>query len=195
MYDLGKQKSINYYVVAFILVEAVVVLSVFGVELHDVSSLTQSWGTIRLCGYCKAAITLVKYMPQVYLNWKRQSTVGWSLENVMLDFTGGFFSFVQQAVESIALGQSLFGGGDAGFNIVKFLLSVIAMFFDLIFMFQHYCLYRDAWQKEKNVDDRLANLEKVNNTFSEMKESGRDGKRFLSSGNGDKLNTYKQNHV
>jgi len=36
-----------------------------------------------------------------------------------------------------------FNGG--GFNIVKFLLSVIAMFFDLIFMFQHYVLYRDKW--------------------------------------------------
>jgi len=53
-----------------------------------------------MAGYCKAAITFVKYLPQVYLNWKRQSTVGWSLENVLLDFTGGFFSMVQIIIDA-----------------------------------------------------------------------------------------------
>jgi len=71
MYDLGKQKSINYYVVAFLLLEFACVFSVFGVELSDPSRINQNWATIRLCGYCKAAITFVKYMPQVYMNWKR----------------------------------------------------------------------------------------------------------------------------
>ena len=47
-----------------------------------------------MAGYGKAAITLVKYMPQVYLNYKRQSTIGWSLANVMMDFAGGSFSFL-----------------------------------------------------------------------------------------------------
>mmetsp|Transcript_5498 Transcript_5498/g.9333 ORF Transcript_5498/g.9333 Transcript_5498/m.9333 type:complete len:88 (+) Transcript_5498:493-756(+) len=84
-------------------------------------------------------------MPQVYLNWKRKSTVGWSLENVILDFFGGAFSFAQQIINSVALGKPLFGDGDTGFNVVKFLLSVIAMIFDAIFLFQHYILYRDAW--------------------------------------------------
>jgi len=99
-----------------------------------------------MCGYCKAAITLIKYMPQVYLNWKRKSTVGWSLENVILDFGGGAFSFGQQIIDSVARGKPLFGdSSDSGFNVVKFLLSVLAMFFDLIFMFQHYVLYRDKW--------------------------------------------------
>lgn len=69
------------------------------------------------------------------MNWKRKSTVGWSLENVMLDFFGGFFSFAQTFVQTIAQGKPLFGSGDHGFNIVKFLLSVFAMGFDLIFMF------------------------------------------------------------
>jgi cystinosin len=54
-----------------------------------------------MAGYSKAAITFVKYMPQVYLNWKRQSTVGWSLANVCLDFLGGFFSFMQTAVQTL----------------------------------------------------------------------------------------------
>ena len=64
-------------------------------------TLDQEYGTIRMAGYSKAAITFVKYMPQVYLNWKRQSTVGWSLANVCLDFLGGFFSFMQTAIQTL----------------------------------------------------------------------------------------------
>ena len=54
----------------------------------------QNWGVIRFCGYCKAGISFVKYIPIVILNWQRKSTVVWSLENVALDFTGGLFSFI-----------------------------------------------------------------------------------------------------
>lgn len=105
-----------------------------------------------MCGYSKALITLVKYMPQVYLNWKRKSTVGWSLANVLLDFTGGAFSFAQQGIDNWNQSKKFvdFGASD-GFNIVKFLLSVIAMIFDLIFMFQHYVLYRDKWVNLKRI--------------------------------------------
>ncbi len=54
-----------------------------------------SGGTvINICGYCKAAITFIKYSPQVYLNYKNKSTVGWSIGNVMLDFSGGVFSLL-----------------------------------------------------------------------------------------------------
>ncbi len=45
-------------------------------------------------GYCKAAITFVKYVPQVYLNYSRKSTVGFSLANVVLDLMGGILSFI-----------------------------------------------------------------------------------------------------
>lgn len=56
--------------------------------------------------YIKVFITLVKYIPQVYLNWKRKSTVGWSIWNVLLDFTGGVFSFLQLFVNSLEEGWS-----------------------------------------------------------------------------------------
>lgn len=72
---------------------------------------------------------------------------------MLLDFGGGFFSFIQIIIKAAYLGGSVLGGG-GGFNIVKFLLSVIAMFFDLIFMFQHYVLYRDKWVNKKKHDDR-----------------------------------------
>lgn len=54
----------------------------------------------------------------------------------MLDFTGGTFSFVQIIVDAKGRGKPVFGdGSDSGFNIVKFILSVMSMIFDLIFMF------------------------------------------------------------
>merc|ERR1712137_1275278 len=32
-------------------------------------------------------ITLIKYCPQAYMNYRRKSTVGWSIGNILLDFT------------------------------------------------------------------------------------------------------------
>lgn len=45
-------------------------------------------------GYEKLLISFVKYMPQVYLNYRRKSTVGWSIFNILMDFFGGLFSFL-----------------------------------------------------------------------------------------------------
>lgn len=127
------------YVIATFLLEAV----------FDIGYFEDSYNTFRACGYCKAAISFFKYCPQVYLNWKRKSTVGWNIHNIMLDFTGGFFSFIQIVIDSVRKGSfDPFSGGD-GFNVVKFFLSIIAMFFDLIFLFQHFVLYRHA----RKVDD------------------------------------------
>ena len=71
----------------------ILIFSIFFVEVGK-PDMNQEYGTIRMAGYSKAAVTLVKYMPQVYLNYSRKSTVGFSLENVLLDFSGGFFSFM-----------------------------------------------------------------------------------------------------
>ena len=40
----------------------------------------------------------------------------------------------------MACGTPFFGAG--AFNLIKFILSIVSIFFDLIFMFQHYVLYR-----------------------------------------------------
>lgn len=37
------------------------------------------------CSFVKMGVTLVKCIPQVIMNFSRQSTVGWSLDNVLLD--------------------------------------------------------------------------------------------------------------
>lgn len=124
-------------------------------------------------GYCKAAITFVKYVPQVYLNYARQSTVGWSLANVMLDFTGGSLSMLQIVINALALGEPVFTG-DA-FNVVKFILSIMSIFFDLIFMFQHYVLYRDAWKKH-DAEEKAA---------KQLKEMGMEDDGYLQAKNSE----------
>ena len=48
------------------------------------------WSPLNLLyalSYVKLAITLTKYMPQVALNCRRRSTVGWNIDNVVLDLT------------------------------------------------------------------------------------------------------------
>ncbi len=89
-------------------------------------------------GYAKLFITLVKYMPQVLANYRRQSTVGWSIGQILLDLSGGFFSVGQLLLDSSLQGD--WTGFTA--NPVKFGLGNVSMFFDLIFMVQHYWLYR-----------------------------------------------------
>lgn len=37
---------------------------------------------------------------QAYMNYRRQSTVGWSIGNVLLDFSGGTLSILQMIIES-----------------------------------------------------------------------------------------------
>jgi len=112
------------------------VITVFGIEAYKPNLIPQEWATVRLCGYCKAAITLVKYAPQAVLNFRRKSTVGFSVTNVLLDFLGGLTSFGQLYVDAVVRGESLFGGGDdTGFNIVKFLLSILTIVYDSIFLF------------------------------------------------------------
>lgn len=50
--------------------------------------------------YIKLAISIIKYIPQVHLNWRRGSTVGWNIDNVLLDWTGGLLSVGQEFLDA-----------------------------------------------------------------------------------------------
>ncbi|GJJ68907.1 cystinosin [Entomortierella parvispora] len=89
--------------------------------------------------YIKLSISFIKYCPQVYLNFKAKSTVGWSIHNILLDFTGGVLSIAQLILDSALSGDWSGISGDP----VKFGLGFLSIFFDLVFMTQHYVLYRD----------------------------------------------------
>ncbi|KAM3545033.1 hypothetical protein ARSEF1564_002078 [Beauveria bassiana] len=89
-------------------------------------------------GYVKIAVTLVKYTPQLLTNIRNQSTEGWSIWQILLDITGGLLSIAQQGIDSYL--QHDWSGITS--NPVKFGLGQISIFFDLLFILQHYVLYR-----------------------------------------------------
>lgn len=104
---------------------------------------------INFLSYVKMAVTLSKYFPQAILNFRRKSTVGWSIGNVLLDFTGGSMDIVQMILQGINTDDwTAFYG-----NPVKFGLGLISMVFDVLFIIQHYCLYRNAENYELPQDD------------------------------------------
>lgn len=90
---------------------------------------------------------MVKYAPQAYLNFKRKSTEGWRIEMILLDITGGLLSLIQLLLDS---SFNKDWSGITG-NPAKFLLSNVSIAFDLLFMVQHYVLYRGADRESKRV--------------------------------------------
>jgi len=90
--------------------------------------------------YVKLIVTFIKYAPQVIVNYRNRSTEGWSISQILLDFSGGILSISQQAIDSYMQGD---WSGITG-NPVKFALGNVSMIYDLIFITQHYVLYRDA---------------------------------------------------
>ncbi|KEH25388.1 cystinosin homolog [Medicago truncatula] len=93
---------------------------------------------ISIFNVVQVALTVIKYIPQAVFNFMRKSTEGWSIGLVLLDFFGGVANFLQMITQSIDQGswKNIYG------NIGKVLVAVISIMFDLLFMFQHYCLYR-----------------------------------------------------
>lgn len=102
-----------------------------------------NFNSVIYLGWCKVFISFIKYMPQAYYNYKRKSTVGWNIHNIILDFTGGTFSFAQNIIDTIRGQQIIIDDPTQShsLNIAKYALSFISIIFDILFMTQHYCLY------------------------------------------------------
>uniref|UniRef100_A0A182PNP8 Cystinosin homolog n=1 Tax=Anopheles epiroticus TaxID=199890 RepID=A0A182PNP8_9DIPT len=135
-YERGQQK-VSYTARALMTVFALVVL-ISGVL---VATGTYLWlDFFYNLSYIKLAVTLLKYVPQAVLNYRRKSTVGWSIGNVLLDFTGGSFSMLQMLVNGYNYDDwdSIFGDG------AKFGLGLFSVLFDVLFIVQHYILYRSV---------------------------------------------------
>lgn len=96
-------------------------------------------GVVSLMGYFKLSISFLKYLPQFYWNYQRKSTKGWSIANIILDLTGGLLSFAQMALEALF-------GQDVKINVVKLILGIMVVFYDIGFIVQHYCLYPQSRQ-------------------------------------------------
>ncbi|XP_027206053.1 cystinosin homolog [Dermatophagoides pteronyssinus] len=100
-----------------------------------------NWLTwIYYFSYVKLMVTSLKYMPQVYFNFRRKSTAGWTIWMIWLDITGGSFSMLQMLTIAYNYDdwRTLLG------NLPKFGLGLASVLYDLIFLFQHYILYRNS---------------------------------------------------
>lgn len=128
--------------VLFILVSLSIALSgkkVFG--------LTDWLGFITAMNHLQLAMTFIKYSPQAYYNWKRKSTEGWSVWGIVLDLVGGICNLFQLLILCWNTSDVTPLTGDAG----KLGLSVETLFFDIVFIFQHYVLYNKSSQPSYEV--------------------------------------------
>ena len=100
--------------------------------------------TLTFLAYVKMWVSLIKYAPQAWSNFKRKSTVGWSIGNILLDCTGGTLSILQLILDSIREDDWNIMFGD----IPKLGLGFESVFFDIFFMVQHYCLYTDRKDRD-----------------------------------------------
>ncbi|XP_052194988.1 cystinosin homolog [Diospyros lotus] len=97
-----------------------------------------SWLWLVSCfNTLQVVMTVIKYIPQAIMNFRRKSTVGFSIGNILLDLFGGLANYGQMAVQSIDQNSWVNFYG----NIGKTLLSLVSIFFDLLFILQHYVLY------------------------------------------------------
>ncbi|XP_050380743.1 cystinosin homolog [Argentina anserina] len=132
IYERGSQKvsKISIGIVAAVWLGAAVC---FFVALP-----THSWlWLISIFNSIQVFMTAIKYIPQAVFNFMRKSTDGFSIGNILLDFSGGVANYAQMAVQSIDQDSWVNFYG----NIGKTLLSLISIFFDLLFMGQHFVLY------------------------------------------------------
>ncbi|KAI1395750.1 PQ loop repeat-domain-containing protein [Hypoxylon fuscum] len=132
---------------------AIIIFVVVSVPLDADPKTAWAWlDVVYTISYVKLLITVVKYAPQLMYNFRNRSTKGWSIWQILLDFLGGILSIAQLVMDSWLQGD---WSGVTG-NPVKFALGNVSMLYDLVFMAQHYVLYRDDDKvKEGEVDSLL----------------------------------------
>ena len=98
---------------------------------------------IYFYSYVKLTMSCVKYIPQVLMNYRRKSTEGWSMGNILFDFLGGLLSLTQMILLAINYNDwsSIFG------SVTKLGLGILSIGFDLVFIVQHYVLYKASKQQ------------------------------------------------
>lgn len=81
-------------------------------------------------------------------NQARRSTAGWSITNVLLDFTGGTLSLAQLLMQCSVLNDwsQVLG------NPVKFGLGFVSLSFDTVFMAQHWILFPSTPERPEEME-------------------------------------------
>ncbi|KAL0450741.1 UNVERIFIED_CONTAM: Cystinosin [Sesamum latifolium] len=122
---------------------------------------THSWYWLVSCfNTLQIVMTTIKYMPQAVFNFQRKSTSGFSMGYVSFDFLGSATSFCQMMVQSIDQRSWVNFYG----NIGKTLLSLVSIFFDILFMVQHFVLYPSKKKTDVSPSDDACGLRR-NQTY------------------------------
>ncbi|KAG1703684.1 Cystinosin [Nymphon striatum] len=154
IYDRGNQKvsiitkCIHVAIVIFLIISLIL----------SVTSVINYYLYMQFFSYVKLFITIIKYAPQAVFNFVRKSTVGWSIGNILLDFTGGSLSMLQMFIDAYNYNSwgILFG------DMTKFGLGLFSVLFDILFIIQHYCLYknsRNSTYENMDVPDKDSHIE------------------------------------
>lgn len=60
----------------------------------------RSFAVVDVLAAAKLYITLTKWIPQVVLNYRRKSTIGFNVHSITLDMAGGVLSFAQLCIDA-----------------------------------------------------------------------------------------------
>lgn len=69
-----------------------ILVILIGTFLAASSNVLQALDLILILSAIKLYISFAKYVPQAWINYKRKSTEGWTIGNILLDFSGGVLS-------------------------------------------------------------------------------------------------------
>ena len=104
VYHRGSQRlSVWCMVVLALLLTTIAVVG--GLTWQGASPSLTTLEFLLFLSYVKLAISVMKYSPQVLLNCRRRSTAGWTIHNVLLDFTGGALSLGQLVMDCSVSGD------------------------------------------------------------------------------------------
>lgn len=100
-------------------------------------------------------------MPQISMNYRRQSTSGFAITGVTQDFVGGLLSLAQLLIDSSLQADWT---GLTG-NPIKLGLANVSMVADVVFMVQHYVLYGDMGVGGGNTVEEQEDVEREREPF------------------------------
>ncbi|XP_053680495.1 cystinosin homolog [Anopheles nili] len=84
---------------------------------------------LYILSYVKLSTNLIKYIPQVFMNYRRKSTEGFAISNRMLDLAGGLLSLTQMALNGWNYDdwQSIVGSPDEYYRRHRFGLNPVIL--------------------------------------------------------------------
>ena len=116
-----------------------------------------------LFGYLKVSGAFIKYFPQAMKNYTRKSTAGWNIMTTLIELFAWVLSNIQIVLEIFNTGEY------ESLNVPKICLGFVTILFDLVFVIQHYTLYKCYPEVMKPlIPKHKANLKSENDISVQM---------------------------